>query len=208
MRIIYLTGIFWMATAVSATVLYSTNDANDSEFGTPCGSPLTYNCNNANPIGPAESFTAISESFSPAVTALLGQIEVPVNAISGIGNLVVEITSDGGGAPGPTIEESLSATAPGTASLVTLTSLLHPTLTAGTTYWIVVTTSGTLNINWFVASDLNLRNADFFSGGSWHPSSGSTKGSAEVDGLAPEPSSVALAAMGIAFFLIRAKRRS
>ena len=207
MRITYLTGIFWMATAASATLLYSTNDANDNEFGTPCGSPLTYSCLNANPIGPAEGFTAMSESFSPAVTALLGQIEVPVDAISGTGNLVVEITSDGGGVPGPTIEESLSAAAPGTASLVTLTSALHPTLTAGTTYWVVVTTSGTLNINWFVASDLNLRNADFFSSGTWNPSSSSTKGSVEIDGLAPEPSSVALAAMGIAFVLIRAMRR-
>jgi hypothetical protein len=208
MRIIHLTCVFWMVTAASATVLYTTNDANDSEFGTPCGSPLTYNCINANAIGPAESFTAVSESFSPAVTALLGQIEVPVDAISGVGNLVVEITSDGGGIPGPIVKESLSATAPATASLVTLTSILHPTLTAGTTYWIVVTTSGTLNINWFVASDLNLRSADFFSSGSWNASSGSTKGSAEVDGLAPEPSSVALAAMGIAFFVIQAKRRS
>lgn len=204
MRIIYLTGIFCMATAASATLLYTTNDANDNDS---CGSPLAYSCNNANPIGPAEGFTGMAESFSPALTSPLGQIEVPVDAISGTGNLVVNITSDGGGVPGPTIEESLSATAPGTASLVTLTSVLHPTLTSGTTYWVVVTTSGTLNINWFVASDLNLRNADFFSSGAWHASSGSTKGSAEIDGLAPEPSSVTLAAMGVAFILIRAMRR-
>jgi hypothetical protein len=134
--------------ALSASTIYTTG-----------GTPLLFSAVLANAwqIGSTQSFRAV--------------------AVSGTGNMVVEIASNVAGKPG-TILETITATAPSTPKIVSLQSVLKPTLSAGTTYWLVVTDTGTLDLAWMTGP--NVRGVDINIGGNWVASSGSTRGVADI----------------------------
>lgn len=178
---------------LSASTVYTTG-----------GTPVTYDTLNAWNIGPFSSFAAVAETFTPTSTAILGEIDVPVDQASGTGNLVVQILANGAGDTPGTVVESITMTVGTTRSLVALQSSLHPTLQSGTKYWVDVTTTGSLTLNWFVASDLNLRSTDMLFSGSWVASSQSTKGAVGIlSQTIPEPSTFAMAVLGIALVVSR-----
>src|ERR1700682_2572753 len=164
------------------------------------GSPITFSNDPANayiisqdPTTP--TFTAVAESFVPAATLNLGQIDLAVENFSGTNQLTVLLES--GASRPPTVLESFDTTAPTTPSILSIMSVQHPQLKKGTRYWIVLTNTGDAVDYWFVdpfaARGVSLK----VSGSSaWTASSGSTKGSVEVLSFAPEPSSAGLISIG------------
>lgn len=79
-----------LSTAALASTRYTTNDANDTS--NVCGTTLLYNCTQANAwaVGPTNGdIRAVAETFTPAATGVVGQVDVPVAAISGTGALTV-----------------------------------------------------------------------------------------------------------------------
>jgi hypothetical protein len=67
---------------------------------------------------------------------------VPLQLLAGANEVLVSLLSDAGGIPGSVIEsiDVQGAIPTNAAGLVTATSALNPTLTAGTSYWLVLST--------------------------------------------------------------------
>ncbi len=142
------------------------------------------------------SIQAVAVQFDPSVTASFGQIEVPIDSVSGTGSVVVDLLSDSGGKPGSVIE-SWTPAVTSSVAMITLSSVSHPTLTHGTNYWVEVTTTGSLEANWYIATS-NLRGADLMIGGPWFDSTGSSTPSlAVLSEESPEPSTAILTLAGL-----------
>jgi hypothetical protein len=145
------------------------------------------------PFAPAMSFT-------PTFNATLTSIELPLGLGSGTDQILVELLSDNTGKPGSLIESfSLSPKVgfpfPGT--LMTGTSVLHPTLLAGTPYWLAALPGGSSTSGgWLLSSPLQKDSPAFSSdnGTTWTLKEfGNTNIAAfEVDGTPlPEPGALA-----------------
>jgi hypothetical protein len=149
---------------------------------------------------------AVAIEFNPSATSKLGEIELPIASVSGSGAAELEILSNTGGRPGSIIESWQLALGT-TVSEVTVNSVLNPTLSHGTNYWVAVTTTGSLEVNWYTNSGF-VRNADLFLG-SWQNSSQSVKPAVEIfSASAPEPASHGLVAIGgLAAFVMGYRRR-
>jgi len=173
------------------------------------GSPPTFSTDPANAWQIAQSpstFTTVAESFTPASAFDLGEVDLPVEFVSGTTNAFTLKIESGASQP-TTVVETLTSAGAASAVLVAVNSITHPHLNAGTKYWIVVTTTGDTAVEWFV-DPINPRGVSLQTqgSGSWTNSSGSTKGSVQLLSAlsAPEPTTAALLAAGAAL-LIAAK---
>jgi hypothetical protein len=139
-------------------------------------------------------FLAVADPFSPSTSGVVGSIDLALSAISGTGLVTVSIET---GATPTTVVESLTVAAPAVASVVSVSSVLHPGLTAGNNYWLVVGTTGNLVVDWWV--NIFPRNTDFEfpSGGGWNNSTGASWGAFDLQSTAPEVSSGVLSALGM-----------
>jgi hypothetical protein len=175
------------------------------------GSPPTFSSNLANSYHidqdpTAATPSAVAESFVPTVTVGLGEIDLAVANISGPNELMVLIES-GVSAP-TTVLESFNTTAPATPSIFKIMSVQRPQLTQGTTYWLVLTTTGTTIDYWFV-DPFGPRGTSVQDPGSstWIPVSAATQGSAELLSAVPEPSSAGLISLGAALVMVGSLNR-
>jgi hypothetical protein len=169
---------------VSATALYTTGGV------PPAYDPQSVDAWDILPSG----IQAVAVEFNPSVTGTLGVIELPVAEVAGTGSIVVKLLTNSAGAPGSVIE-SWTPTVGTSVAMISLTSVLQPTLIHGTNYWVSLTTTGSLEANWYTNTAL-LRGADLFVG-SWVSSSGSTKPAVAIlSQTVPEPAAGALAAAG------------
>ena len=86
----------------------------------------------------------VAEAFTPLFTATLADIQLSYG--SEVGGLSVTLRADNSGAPGAVIE-TFGGTFPtfNNAPVTTLLSILHPQLTAGQQYWIVLDPTPTLS---------------------------------------------------------------
>jgi hypothetical protein len=85
-------------------------------------------------------YQAVAVSFDPSATGNVGSIELPlVWSGEGDGALTIDLANDATGAPGSVMESySYDITTSTFPLIVTLPSLLQPSLSSGTTYWLEV----------------------------------------------------------------------
>ena len=184
-----------MTETSAATTLYTTG-----------GAPPTWDDvqQNAWDILPS-AIQGVAVEFDPSVTAKLGQIELPIDLVSGTGSVVVSILADG--LPG-TVLESWTPDLTTSISMITLTSVLNPTLSQGTNYWLEVTTTGNEEANWYIATT-NVRGAGILIDGNWSYSAGSsTPALAILSESAPEPPTSVLTSAGLLAALAAASFRN
>src|SRR5262249_12800615 len=84
----------------------------------------------------------IAVPFTPASSALLGQILIPLGELGSSGSSTVNITieNDSAGLPSGTIVESIPVSGiPVRAQMLMINSSAHSLLLAGTKYWLVAT---------------------------------------------------------------------
>jgi hypothetical protein len=91
------------------------------------------------------AYTAFAMAFTPSASATLQSIRIAVSVYPGDAGDMLDaiLTADASGAPGATPLETFTITPPaynGTNSgqIVTADSVAHPSLDAGTTYWLVL----------------------------------------------------------------------
>jgi hypothetical protein len=170
------------------------------------GPGRSYDITQGNPVGNdfAGDIAAQGDTFTPTSTATLTTIEVALSCIVGCPaseSFTVAFRADSSGAPGAVIESfafvgttlgALSSNNP----LITATSILHPTLTAGTQYWVTVSASVNFAIAWNDnnISDPSDQAVSSDGGATWFSPSGMTPSAYEVDGTSsvPEPSTAIL----------------
>jgi hypothetical protein len=136
--------------------------------------------------------------------------------------LTISLQTDAGGGPVPVAPSGTAleswAHATGaigwTPVLETLSSILHPLLTAGTTYWIVAESNEPAFVDpiWVAAGNgpaYTMGNIDFASGPGWQVGLTSGPPGLVITATAvPEPAALVLALLGVPLVLRAAKRRS
>ena len=138
--------------------------------------------------------------------------------------LTVSLQTDSGGGPSPlapsgtSLESWSVATSAvgGNPALETVNSILHPILNAGTTYWIVAVSSepGLVNPVWVATNagaSYTMANLTYQTSSDWQVSLTGGPPGVIVDATlapVPEPSTWALALLGIPFLLWTAKRKA
>jgi hypothetical protein len=186
------------------------------------GPGQTYDVTQGNPVGNdfAGDNAAQGDTFTPTANATLSSIEVALSCVvscPAAETFTVALRTDSSDSPGSIIESFLftGKTLGGLGTnnpLVMATSVLRPTLTAGTQYWITVTSS----LNYAIAWNDNLTNdpsdqaVSSDGGATWFSPSGMTPSAYEVDGTTsvPEPSTVLLFGGGALSSLIVLRRKS
>lgn len=174
------------------------------------GAGQTYDTTVGNPIGNAFDGNNYAEgdTFAPVTNAIFGSVQVALSCTFGCPaaeNFTFALNSDAGGQPGVVIESfHFPATMLGPLGTnnvpVTATSILKPLLTAGTPYWITVTSSISFSIAWNSNStgDAADQAISIDGGASWFSPSGLTPGAFEVDSAAvPEPGAGLLISGGL-----------
>ena len=161
--------------------------------------------------------------FTPTATATFGSLQIALScAFLCPDTFTVALDRDNGDQPGAAIESFVvSGAVLGTFgdanSPLVLDSVLQPTLTAGTQYWLTVANaSGNDSIEWNLntTGDTSDQAISTDGGTTWFSPSGQTPGAYEVDSSAlvtPEPGSTGLLIVGLSFlFLMRrfASRRT
>lgn len=155
------------------------------------------------PQDPAMPFTVpgIDYQFTSVELALFGSPP----------SLDILLMTDAGG-PGAVIE-TITIAVPGVSTLVTATSVLLPTLTAGTTYWIATDASGGFEGGWNWTSPQVFGNTafSFNQGATWNVFPGQVESAYRVSGnpvaAIPEPATIVLAGLGGLCLLGRQLRR-
>jgi len=156
----------------------------------------------------------IAQQFTPGVTSTFQDAIVALSDFAGSGSqVVVSLETDAGGQPGVILEQltvgGFSAYPGG--SLVTATSNLHPTLLAGTNYWLVLSASSPTDDGVWMFNTIGdtstggnfLFNQSGSTTGPWNPDNGTTRSAFEIDGnptgasAVPEPATLALLGLGI-----------
>jgi hypothetical protein len=75
--------------------------------------------------------------FSPSETATVDQVRFAA-FVNVAGSVDAVLAADDGGKPGATLEDLGSVTPSGTPAIYSLTSSLHPQVTAGSEYWLIL----------------------------------------------------------------------
>ena len=191
-----------LASPAQADLIYSTFGPGNS-YGI-SGHPVGFSDNILNAV-----------SFTPATTVTFDSARLAVAHLGGSNAFTVYLAGNSLGTPGSAIEtfSGLVFPSPG---VVTVTSGVHPVLTAGTTYWVVVQAMNPPN-----SYGATLWNDQGIVGGWAHTESGAWYTGSDVTGsnatpafdvsgtqVVPEPSTLALlGASGLLLLLRRAYRR-
>jgi hypothetical protein len=117
----------------------------------------------------------IATPFAPSASGTLSYLDVAAVWLNGKRGVVVTLVNDDGGSPGPVSAglESFTAALPKQGAKpnpkVKLTSKLHPALTAGTTYWVVMAPHYQTSLSsWYLSStDTNAPDFSTNEGESW-----------------------------------------
>jgi hypothetical protein len=167
------------STLQGGTIIYTSFDANQS-----------YNTSSARVVGNVGgSSYEDAMPFLARTTAALGSITTPIYNVLTPNAVNFSINADNAGVPGTLLESwSLTGLSSGQ-PLVKMTSILNPTLTAGTKYWLIASVSGTsTRDNWGVANPDQPSGIKYSitGGASWANGSGNTTLDAfEVDSDQP-----------------------
>jgi hypothetical protein len=155
------------------------------------------------------STNRVAVSFTPTTTSQFGSLEIAayLSWIGPTSNLVVALAADSSGLPGVGLETfsfapgAITTPASSGNKVLTGTSVLNPILTAGTQYWIVVSTSTTnTGYGWGVNSLSSQQfGVEEYSGGTWSYNGDMLTPAFEVDSLdpAPEPGAGGLLGAGL-----------
>jgi hypothetical protein len=203
--------------AIAATL---STVAHASIIFTNLGAGQSYDVTQGNPVGNdfAGDNAAQGETFTPTVTATLTSIEVALSCIvacPAIETFLISVTRDSSDAPGAAIESYgfTDGALPGLGNnhpLIMATSVLHPVLTAGTQYWITVSSSVNFAISWNDnnTGDTSDQAISSDGGSTWFSPSGMTPSAFEVDGTtsAPEPSTAIFLGSVVMLSLIVCRR--
>ncbi len=154
--------------------------------------------------------------FVAGSDASLGSVTVALRFehLIGPGRLEVSLYESDGVAPGALLER-FARTSPYIAdAALSLASALHPTLHAGSTYWLSLGTTGEAEGAWFFSPDApgNFLIADQLASGMWRNRTAAHLGAFSVAGIAdaapvPEPGTIALLGIGLAG-VFRARQRA
>jgi hypothetical protein len=190
-------------TAAIAMPVVSHADIMFSNFG----AGYTYNTAVGNVVGNGFDGNdyAEADTFTPGVTATFTSLEIALSCVfTCTDNFTVALTTNSGDAPSTALESfTVAGSSLGTFGAnnppIVLNSVLNPVLTAGTQYWIAVSSDLNNSIEWNVNStgDASDQAISTDSGATWFSPSGQTPGAYEVDGTpvvsaVPEPGSIAL----------------
>jgi hypothetical protein len=155
------------------------------------------------------SFTPVGGPF------FLDTVEVAAGALDEPNGLLLWLMTDKGGAPGSVIE---AFTIPDlvvdfAGSIVSADSLLHPTLEAGTQYWLMGSASGPGEVVWLSVAHWNVRATASDQGLppapiTWSLLQTSNYGAFRLSGrVVPEPATALLLACGLAGLAAIRRRR-
>ncbi len=144
--------------------------------------------------------------FTPSATAQLGSIDFVTSLISGTNEVRLSLVNDDQGVPlGSTLESwtftnEMGAFGAATIPILTADSIFHPTLTAGTPYWLVASapvsdTSAIWNFN--SISESGPRSFSTDGGSTWSASADNIQTVFRVNSI-PEPSTLLLLGAGLA----------
>jgi len=144
----------------------------------------------------AMPFTVIgtNHTFTSAELAMLH--------LGGTLSLDILLSADAGGVPGAVIE-TLNVTVAGSPALVTATSVLNPTLVAGTTYWIATVAGGDHSSEWMFAGSQGGNNPtgtvgfSYDGGASWSTLTGEGAAFRVNGNVVPEPTTALLLGVGL-----------
>ncbi|MCE5325711.1 MAG: PEP-CTERM sorting domain-containing protein [Planctomycetaceae bacterium] len=149
----------------------------------------------------ANAFTVSGGDFQ------LGKIEVATVWDSGTNSLVVSVAADNAGIPGTTIESfSLSGLMTGEpGSIVSMTSTLHPLLSNGSSYWVVLEAGAEDASAAWCDSLLSVEGTHAWDEGNGWQSVTSKPQAFRVTAV-PEPATMSLLALGGLAALIRRRK--
>ena len=154
------------------------------------------------PISTDDYVAASAFTVGGSLSFTLSTIEVAANLVSGTNQLFISIDADSSGLPGATLESfTINNELPqvGTYSsgnLLLATSVIHPLLTAGSQYWVVLSAPDTTWAGWNFNST-GVTGPLYQSNNGVPVNSGTlTLGAMRITGnVVPEPSSLVLSCM-------------
>lgn len=145
-------------------------------------------------------YEAVAVAFTPTVTANVTSISFPAQGVAINVNMV--LANDSGGNPGSALE-TFSSIALGGDTILTENSVLHPSLTAGTTYWLEMLPSdpsNTFGFGGWNGTSPNVAGLESQSNvpGFWQDVATSEIAAFDVmgTGATPEPASLSLFGIG------------
>ncbi len=191
------------------SVIFSNLGSNESYNGTSGWTLGTYDH--------GADYLIVGNAFTVGATSMnLSTIGVAVGFIEGTNQLTIDLDADSAGSPGAIIESfTLTGAMPNFGSvssdnLVTATSVLHPLLTAGTQYWVVVSlpNDGLTLAAWNWNSIGDTGPFVQYDNGSGSPGP-NTRGAMLITGQSsiPEPSSLVMVSISAVVILGCGRRR-
>ena len=200
---------FLAACSLATLALTAPGVARADIIFTNLGSGNSFDIGSANPVG-FDFFTgdrdAQADSFLPLASAILTRIAISLTAFdrTNAAPVTVSLVANSGGLPGSVLESwSIPAGALGafgaTSVPLFLTSILHPSLSFGTRYWVTASGGAADPIAWNLTllNDPNPTATSVDAGVAWNKL-GLTPGAVQLEGsIAPEPASLALVATGL-----------
>jgi hypothetical protein len=186
------------------------------------GAGMSYNTSQGNPIGNdfAGDNAAQAETFTPTVNATFNSLSLALSCVANCSAkqmFTISLTKNTNDAPGAVVEgfviSSSTLGLQGTNNVpFTATSLLDPLLTAGTQYWVTVSSTTAYAISWGdnTTGDTSDQAVSSDGGASWFSPSFMTPSAYQVNAtLVAEPSTGILLAGGLLLgFADRRARRS
>jgi hypothetical protein len=194
----------------------------DTVLFTNFGPSFAYDTTSGNPVGNIfdGNLYGAGDEFSVASTAKLSSLDIALScAFVCSDNFTVALRTDSAGLPGSVLESFLVPTTllgpfGNNNPPLVLNSVLTPTLSVGSNYWVTVTADSSDTISWNLNSTGSALNTAFSSDGgtTWFSPSGQTPGALQINGASsspvPEPGSLALLATGAGLLGVLRRRLS
>lgn len=206
LRLLMAAGVLAFSAEVRAAVIYSTFGPGD-----------TFNINNGGwPVGFAtpQSGAIAAARFSSNENYTLTSIRVATYYVVEPNNFVVSLNSDNNGSPGSALA-TFSNTAFPLLGIVTVAPGGTVNLTSGSTYWVVLSAAASPTAGGWYPNDQNLVGnwaQSFTDQSGWFQQNNAltpafdVNGNVTTAGNVPEPSAIALTALGVAGLLLRRRR--